>query len=219
MSDQPNGKPLPISKHTGKPRKGIPSIRLDKCHPCDGSGKVKGQTCPKCNGSGKQAPHKVSWKEKEQRIEQLATVIGTKPLHKHEIRAFCCHEWNLGWRQADRYTAWAREWLIKQANRPKEQFRSEALAWCDTVMRSAKASEFAQLRAFRERCQILGLYAPTGIRVADEQGKPLAAAVQPIVNFIMPDNHRGVGTNGNGAPSTNGNDANATNGHVEAERK
>ncbi len=204
----------PISKHTGKPRKGVPSIRLDKCHPCDGSGQVKGQTCPKCKGTGKQAPHKVSWKEKEQRIEQLATVIGKTPLHKHELRAFCSNEWNLGWRQADRYTAWAREFLIKQSNRPKEEFRSEALSWCESVMRDPKSSEFAKLRAFRESCQIRGLYAPIGMRVADEQGKPLAAAaavIQPVVNFIMPDNGRANGA----AHGLNGNS------HVktETERK
>ncbi|MDE2096206.1 MAG: zinc finger-like domain-containing protein [Patescibacteria group bacterium] len=203
-----NPEPVKISPMTGKPQKGVPSIRLDKCHPCGGTGKdEKGQKCQKCNGSGKQAPHKVSWKEKEKRIEQLATVIGKTPLKKHEIRAFCCNEWNLGWRQADRYTAWAREFLIAQAARPKEEFRSEAIAFCDQIMRDPKSSEFAKLRAFREKSQILGLYAPVGVRVADEQGKPLAAAVvAPVVNFIIPDNQRGVAVHGNGAGG---------NGHAE----
>jgi hypothetical protein len=208
---------------TGLPQKGTPSIRLDKCHLCDGTGKDDhNHDCKKCDGSGKLPPHKVSWKEKEKRIEQLATVIGKTPLKKHEIRAFCCNEWNLGWRQSDRYTAWAREYIVQQANRPKEEFRSEAVAWCDNVMRDPKSSEFARLRAFAERSKILGIYAPIGMRVADEQGKPLAAAViAPIVNYICPSNGREIVPPTSGSGSANGNGAVevAGNGNGHEERK
>ena len=181
---------LPISPATGKPMKGRPHKRLDICRVCNGSKSINGKPCAACKASGRRPVVKSTNKEKEKRIEQLATVIGSKPLHKHELRAFCAAEWNLCWRQADRYVTNAREFLIKQSNRPKEEFRSEAIAWCENIMRDPKASEFAKLRAFRESCQIRGLYAPTGIRVADEQGKPLQAVVAPVVNFIIPSNGR-----------------------------
>ena len=214
--------PVPISPTTGKPQKGPKNaVHGNKCEACNGTGKLNGVDCLPCKGKGRRQTPKCTNKQKEQRIEQLASVIGKTPLKKHEIRHFCANEWNLKWRQSDRYAACARELLLKVMQRPRGELQSEAVAWCDGVIRDPKASEFAKLRAFREKSQILGLYAPVGMRIADEQGNPLAATVvAPVINYICPDNHRATVQNGNGnGAAQNGNGANGKTETAVSERK
>lgn len=158
--------PVIISPVTGRPQKGKPCINKNR-------------------------PGKVTQKEKEIRIEQLAKVIGgQKPLTKHEIRTFCEREWKLRWRQSDRYAAYARELLIKATSRSKTELVSEAWSFYESILRSPQSTIRDRMQARAEMNRLLGLYAPTGIRVADEQGKPLQAVVAPVVNFIMPPNGR-----------------------------
>jgi hypothetical protein len=139
----------------------------------------------------KTKPGKAAAREIDGRIEQLATVIGSKRFTKSEIRRYCKVQWNVEWRQADRYWTRARELLCKLADRSKMEFKSDALALYEGIIKSPKTKVRDKIAAQAEINAIIGLYAPRGYRVGDEQGKPLAAAViQPIVNFIMPDNHR-----------------------------
>lgn len=156
--------PVPISKVTGKPRKGPPNINHTKAGKCTNA-------------------------EKEVRLEKLATLLG-KRLKRHEIRAFCKSEWNIGWRHADRYWAYAVAAEIKRSNRSKDELRCEAVAFYESVIRNPKNDDYVKTSAQRELNAIYGLYAPKGIRVADEQGKPLQAVLAPVVNFIMPSNGR-----------------------------
>ena len=138
----------------------------------------------------------------QERIEQLAHVLGQRRLNNGEIKRFCAAQWGLKFRQAAEYAARARTHLIKLSNRPKEEWRSEALDLYESIVKDPKTTVQNKLAAQSEINAIIGNYAPKNFRVGDPDGKPMQSVVAPVVNFILPDNHRTPGKMG--TPGGNG---------------
>jgi hypothetical protein len=128
----------------------------------------------------KQRHPKSTAAEIEKRIETCEMLIARR-VTKTQIHAAMLQKFNIGWRQADRYAARARDRLMKRAGRSKDELRCESLALYESVIQSSNARTQDRIAAQREIDDLYGLKAPKCQKVTGDEQAPVHVAVQGTI--------------------------------------
>lgn len=80
--------------------------------------------------------------------------------------------------------------LLEWSRKTREDATAEAVAFNESILRSASSSTREKQDAQRELNEIFGIYSPKNFRVGDPNGKPIEPVIAPSVTFVLPDNGR-----------------------------
>jgi hypothetical protein len=114
--------------------------------------------------------------EVHKRVIGVAKLL-VKRLHDYQIRQFLTEKYDLSSRMANTYISRAREYLIEQSGRSREEFVSEAVGFYEGVLRDPEAilrDKFMAQAALRE---LLGLDMPFKIAPSLPDGEAIPATL------------------------------------------
>lgn len=177
-------------------------------HPKNLTGKTIVTPEGKIRPGNRKPMKKATLEQMEERIDFCLKLLirgaTTAEIHKAMADRFDIH-----WRTIDDiYIVRARKLRQERAGISNGEARDFVITNLLDVVKTEKGS--VRVSACAQLSEIFGCYAPKHHRFADPDGKALAPAIiAPVVNFIIPDNGRGIvaGANGNG------------NGHVEVPKQ
>ena len=91
--------------------------------------------------------------------------------HKHQIKQYLAAKYDLGARSAEAYIARAREWMLKQARKPRADFVAEALGFYEEIIRDPEAELREKMDAQLAIRQMMGLDKPFKIAPTTPDGR------------------------------------------------
>jgi hypothetical protein len=122
--------------------------------------------------------------EVQERIIGVAKLL-VKRLHRYQIAQFLYDKFGLSSRMANSYIARAHQYLIDQAERPREDFVAEAIGFYEDVLRdpeSTRRDKFAAQAALRE---MLGLDMPFKVAPTNAEGESSLLAAEVVQQMSM----------------------------------
>ena len=118
----------------------------------------------------------------QDRIAQVADTISSKPQIKRcELHSLFCDKFKIHWVTVDRLVIRARRLLLDRLGRSKEDFRSESLAFYESITNSTDATAGEKIRARQRIDELLGLDAPRQHELTGRDGNAIEVRSIPEV--------------------------------------
>ena len=134
--------------------------------------------------------------EKEKRIETILEVISNQPkISRFQLHKLFCKKWDVCWTTIDRYLIQAREELKKRLQTPPEEFKSNAVAFYESIISSPVEKTADRVKAQENLCALLGIKAPKRTELTGADGTPLVqnqVAIQVLLNSLSVDELREI---------------------------
>ena len=190
-----------------RPQKGMSEQAQETPQPAKDNGKIR---------PGQKRPfHRGTSKEIEKRVEFICLCIG-KGLTKYAMKqAFRSQFGDMSARQIENYIARAREIIVKQSNRSRDEVRADSLAFYRNIIATEKAP-VVRIKAQERIDQIYGIDAPRRSELSGPLGGPIKteetvalpemseAKIRELLGRLEAGGNGHSGNNGNG----NGNNGN-----------
>lgn len=126
---------------------------------------------------GKASGIKPTAKEVTKRIRQAADLI-CSGYRRTQIVDVMCTEYGVAWQTVQEYCRRARELLLEESGKPKEEHRAEVLGEYQVVLRDKEAAHSDKLQALKGKREMLGLDAPKRAEISTPEGGKVALEVK-----------------------------------------
>lgn len=130
----------------------------------------------------KKAYVKATNDEIERRVEETAFLLAAGST-KSDLHQAIGQKYNLHWRTVDIYIARARAFLLKQANKTRDEVRADAVNFYESILKNPTSTTRERLQARTRLDEIYGIDAPRRTELSGPDGKPMQVQTKTEPQF------------------------------------
>lgn len=129
---------------------------------------------------------KSTAKEVTNRLDEVTDYL-CSGYRRNEITDKMCAKYGIHWRTVDRYMVRAREILMEELGKPKDEHRSDVLGEYQQILHTEDATHSDKLQALKGKREMLGLDAPKRTELSGPDGGPIATKEEnPLKGVPVP---------------------------------